>query len=102
MCTSAKHRGCVTVGACKQADEEGIGAIVHLGRGDMRQTLNILQSVVMAHGSISLEFAYLCTGNPTPDTIEAVVRCLMSENMAAAYKRLHEMQVRRTRAHLPS
>ena len=76
-----------------QFDEDGIGAVVRLGNGDMRQTLNILQSVVMAHGSISQEYAYLCTGNPTPETIEMVVQCLLNEDMAAAYTKLHELQV---------
>lgn len=60
----------------------------------MRQTLNILQSVVMAHGSVTEEHAYLCTGNPTPATIESVMHCLMNENMATAYQWLHELQVR--------
>jgi replication factor C subunit 3/5 len=59
----------------------------------MRQTLNILQSVVMAHGSVTMEYAYLCTGNPTPDTVEKIVHCLLNENMVVAYKQLQEMQV---------
>ena len=85
---------CSELVVAMQVDEDGVDAVVRLGRGDMRQTLNILQSVVMAHGSVTEEYAYLCTGNPTPATIEQIVQCLLSEKMAAAYKQVHEMQVR--------
>jgi replication factor C subunit 3/5 len=76
-----------------QIDDEGADAVCDLGRGDMRQTLNILQSVVMAHGEVTLDNAYLCTGNPTPSTIEAIVHCLLSKDMSASFKELHTMQV---------
>ena len=65
----------------------------HLGRGDMRQTLNILQSVVMAHGKVTLEHAYLCTGNPTPSTIESIMDMLLNDSMAESFRKLQEMQV---------
>ena len=79
-----------------QIDDEGADAVCHLGRGDMRQTLNILQSVVMAHGRVTLEHAYLCTGNPTPSTIESIMHMLLNDGMAESFRKLHAMQVRRS------
>ena len=76
-----------------QIDDQGADAVVTLGRGDMRQTLNILQSVVMAHGSVSEEYAYLCTGNPPPAMIEAILDTLLNQEMGEAYKAIYELQV---------
>lgn len=65
----------------------------HLGRGDMRQTLNILQSVVLAHETITEEYVYLCTGNPPPNVVENVVQWLLNEEMQPAFRKIHQLQV---------
>jgi replication factor C subunit 3/5 len=77
-----------------QADEDGISAVCHLGRGDMRQTLNILQSVVLAHESVTQKDVYLCTGNPAPDVIEKIMNVLLNEDFRSAFGQLHKLQVR--------
>ena len=74
-----------------QIDQEGLDAVCHLGRGDMRQTLNILQSVVMAHGQVTLEYAYLCTGNPPPAMVESILQTLLSESLPVAYEKLQSL-----------
>lgn len=79
-----------------QSDENGLEAVCHLGKGDMRQTLNILQSVVLAHGRVSHEFAYLCTGNPTPETVESVFSTLLQKDMTSSFASLQKLQVRVT------
>jgi DNA polymerase III delta prime subunit len=84
-----------------QIDEDGADALCHLGRGDMRQTLNILQSIVMAHGEVTMENAYLCTGNPPPSTIETIVHCLLNKDVSSSFSELHSMQARNFRK-LPS
>lgn len=77
-----------------QADAKGVEAVCHLGKGDMRQTLNILQSVVLAHGRVSHEFAYLCTGNPAPETIEELFSTLLQKDMKSSFACLQRVQVR--------
>lgn len=76
-------------------DPTGTEAVCKLGRGDMRQTLNILQSTFMAHGHIDEEAAYLCTGNPTPQQIEQIVTWLLNDSMSVAYEKLHAQQIER-------
>lgn len=76
-----------------QSDENGLEAVCHLGKGDMRQTLNILQSVVLAHGRVSHEFAYLCTGNPPPEVIESIFSTLLQQDMMSAFASLQKLQV---------
>lgn len=76
-----------------QVEEEGVEAVCRLGRGDMRQTLNILQSTFMSAGRVSADAAYLCTGNPQPAQIEAMATWLLNEPMADAYAQLRAMQV---------
>eukprot|EP00892_Ulva_mutabilis_P003854 jgi/Ulvmu1/1840/UM119_0059.1 len=75
-----------------QSDDNGLEAVCHLGKGDMRQTLNILQSVVLAHGHVSQEFAYLCTGNPPPETIEAIFGVLLQQDIKSAFYNLQNLQ----------
>lgn len=82
--------------ACVQSDEAGLDAVCHLGRGDMRQTLNILQSVVLAHENITAEHVYLCTGNPPPNVVENIVQWLLNEEMQPAFHKIFQLQV-----HLP-
>lgn len=77
-----------------QSDGHGLDAVCHLGKGDMRQTLNILQSVVLAHERVSQEFAYLCTGNPPPETIASVFSDLLQQDIKSAFSSLHKLQVR--------
>lgn len=60
----------------------------------MRQTLNILQSVVLAHETITEEFVYLCTGNPPPNVVENIVQWLLNEEMKPAFQKIFQLQVR--------
>jgi replication factor C subunit 3/5 len=55
---------------------DGVDAVVRLGGGDMRKTLNILQSTVMATGAGAVDEAavYSCTGSPLPADIEQCIQ----------------------------
>jgi DNA polymerase III delta prime subunit len=83
-----RERMCAAV----QAEEAGLDAVCHLGRGDMRQTLNILQSVVLAHENITEDHVYLCTGNPPPRVVENVVQWLLQEEMQPAFEKIFQLQ----------
>lgn len=78
------------------ATADGVGAVVKLGGGDMRKTLNILQSSVMSvGGSASLldeAAVYSCTGSPLPADIDALLNWLMNENFADAYQHIRKLQ----------
>jgi hypothetical protein len=60
----------------------------------MRQTLNILQSVAMAHGAVTEDAAYACTGNPSPQVMETIAESLFNDDMSTAFGKLHRLQAR--------
>ncbi|KAK9828941.1 hypothetical protein WJX72_002938 [[Myrmecia] bisecta] len=75
-----------------QLGEGGMDALIRLGAGDMRRTLNILQSTSMASPTVSEESVYACTGNPRPSDIELCAYCLLNDEFALAFAKLSEMQ----------
>jgi len=72
--------------------QEGLQALLKLGAGDMRKTINILQSTHMASGSVNLENIYLCTGNPLPSDIEQILYWMLNDNYSEAYKSLKQLK----------
>jgi DNA polymerase III delta prime subunit len=74
----------------------GMDALITLGAGDMRRSLNILQSCHMAFDEVDGDAVYLCTGNPMPRDIEAVVNWLLNEEFNEAFER--EWRLSRWRA----
>ena len=65
----------------------GLDALVTLGCGDMRRSLNILQSAHMAFGAVDGDAVYLTTGSPMPRDVEAVVHWLLNEEFNEAFAR---------------
>lgn len=61
--------------------EGGLDAVVRLGGGDMRRTLNILQSTYMASEVISEESVHACTGSPLPRDMERIAKWLLNSPM---------------------
>lgn len=47
----------------------------------------------MAFATVDEEAVYLCTGNPLPRDIEAVVNWLLNDDFTAAFRRISEYQV---------
>lgn len=70
----------------------GLEALIQLGGGDMRRSLNILQSCHMAFPSVDEDAVYTCTGNPQPQDIEQVVTWLFNEPFNTAFNRVLELQ----------
>ena len=64
---------------------DGLKAIVDLAEGDMRKCLNVMQAVHLAYRRVDEENVYMSTGNPTPKTINGVLRTLLNENYERAY-----------------
>jgi len=73
--------------------EAGMQALVTLGAGDMRRTLNIFQATSMASDDVSEEAVYTCTGNPLPRDIQQIVEWIMNQSFAEAFASLSQMQV---------
>ncbi|KIZ02081.1 Replication factor C subunit 5 [Monoraphidium neglectum] len=71
----------------------GVDALITLGAGDMRRSLNILQSAHMAFDAVDGDAVYLCTGSPMPRDIEAVVNWLLNEDFNEAFQRILQLQV---------
>lgn len=83
---------------CERLDatEDGVEAVLKLGGGDMRRTLNILQSTAMsAKGTIDAEAVYACTGQPRPQDIEQVAHWLLNEDFATAHANVAALQLDR-------
>jgi hypothetical protein len=71
----------------------GMDALVALGGGDMRRSLNIVQSCHMAFDQVDEEAVYLCTGNPMPQDIQSIVHWLFNDSFKEAYSKISDMQV---------
>eukprot|EP00884_Botryococcus_braunii_P012428 jgi/Botrbrau1/21186/Bobra.0061s0077.1 len=71
----------------------GMDALIRLGAGDMRRTLNILQSTAMASEEVSEEAVYLNTGNPLPSDIEHIAAVLLNEPFTETFNKILEVQL---------
>mmetsp|Transcript_4509 Transcript_4509/g.11025 ORF Transcript_4509/g.11025 Transcript_4509/m.11025 type:complete len:324 (+) Transcript_4509:4684-5655(+) len=70
---------------------DGITAVQLLGAGDMRRTLNILQSSFLAKagdGAIEADSVYATTGQPRPADIEAIAGVLLTEPFKEAVSKV--------------
>ena len=70
---------------------EGVDAVRDLGAGDMRRTLNILQSSFLAKagaGAVEADDVYATTGQPRPRDIEAIAGMLLNLPFAEAVEQV--------------
>jgi len=77
---------------------EGIDAVRDLGAGDMRRTLNVLQSSFLAkkgEGAIEADDVYATTGQPRPKDIEAICGMLLNLSFSEAVERVTEVKTAR-------
>eukprot|EP00197_Chlamydomonas_leiostraca_P012362 CAMPEP_0202872782 /NCGR_PEP_ID=MMETSP1391-20130828/21999_1 /ASSEMBLY_ACC=CAM_ASM_000867 /TAXON_ID=1034604 /ORGANISM="Chlamydomonas leiostraca, Strain SAG 11-49" /LENGTH=182 /DNA_ID=CAMNT_0049553911 /DNA_START=105 /DNA_END=649 /DNA_ORIENTATION=+ len=68
--------------------EGGMDALVALGAGDMRRSLNILQSCVLAFPQVDARAVYATTGSPHPADIERALHWLLNEPLPALFEKL--------------
>mmetsp|Transcript_37445 Transcript_37445/g.105731 ORF Transcript_37445/g.105731 Transcript_37445/m.105731 type:complete len:339 (-) Transcript_37445:199-1215(-) len=71
----------------------GMDALVKLGNGDMRRTLNILQSTFMASEEVNQLTVYSCTGSPLPDDIKQVAKWLLNDEASDVFKYITDYQL---------
>uniref|UniRef100_A0A671XIR2 Activator 1 subunit 5 n=1 Tax=Sparus aurata TaxID=8175 RepID=A0A671XIR2_SPAAU len=67
---------------------DGMKAIVTLSSGDMRRSLNILQSTSMAYGKVTEDTVYTCTGHPLRSDIANILDWSLNKDFTTAYKRI--------------
>ncbi|GFR43970.1 hypothetical protein Agub_g5114, partial [Astrephomene gubernaculifera] len=71
----------------------GLDALVELGGGDMRRSLNILQSCHMAFDQVDQHAVYACTGHPLPADISSVLAWLLNDRVADVFQKVIQLQV---------
>ncbi|XP_072048048.1 replication factor C subunit 5-like [Amphiura filiformis] len=72
--------------------EDGMTALVTLAKGDMRRSLNILQSTSMAYDTVNEENVYLCTGHPLRSDIESIVDWMLNKDFTTAYNNIMQLK----------
>lgn len=75
--------------------EGGMQALVELGGGDMRRTLNILQSCHMAFPTVDEASVYATAGQPRPRDVASCLAWLLNETFNGAMSRIRALQVER-------
>lgn len=71
--------------------DDAVDAVTKLGAGDMRRTLNILQSSFLSKegdGRIEANSVYATTGQPRPEDIEAIAGVLLNSNFKEAVEKV--------------
>lgn len=71
--------------------DDAVDAVTKLGAGDMRRTLNILQSSFLSKegdGPIEANSVYATTGQPRPEDIEAIAGVLLNSNFKEAVEKV--------------
>ena len=71
--------------------EEALDAVVHVGEGDMRKSINALQVAAAIGNEVTLEVVYQTTGNARPDEVLAMIESALSGDFVAARNKLDEI-----------
>ncbi|KAH3883287.1 replication factor C subunit 5-like [Dreissena polymorpha] len=71
---------------------DGMNAVVTLANGDMRKSLNILQSCSMAYDEIGEDNVYTCVGHPLRKDIENIVYWILNENFTTAFNNIMNLK----------
>lgn len=71
---------------------DGMNAIVTLACGDMRRSLNILQSASMAFDKVTEDNVYICVGHPLRKDIENIIQWLLNTNFNEAYNNILKLK----------
>ncbi|XP_037536141.1 replication factor C subunit 5 [Nematolebias whitei] len=67
---------------------DGMKAVVTLSSGDMRRSLNILQSTSMAYGKVTENTVYTCTGQPLRSDIANILDWCLNKDFNTAYRQI--------------
>ncbi|XP_071946391.1 replication factor C subunit 5-like [Antedon mediterranea] len=71
-----------------EVTEDGMTALITLATGDMRKSLNMLQSTSMAYDVVNEENVYMCTGHPLTTDIEQMLNWMLNTDFLSAYNNI--------------
>ena len=74
-------------------DEEGITTILKLSNGDMRKSINLLQSVSMATKEVNVENVYKCAGEPNPLVFNEILQYLTENNFSNTFNYINNIKI---------
>ena len=75
--------------------DDGIKAILKLGKGDMRRILNVLQSAALTFPLIDSRAVHLTTGDPLPEDMQYIVKTLLSSKFKDCVEAVDKMRTER-------
>jgi replication factor C subunit 3/5 len=75
--------------------DDGIQAILKLGKGDMRRILNVLQSASLTFPVVDSRAVHLTTGDPLPQDMEYLVKTLLSRRFQECVIEVEKMRSER-------
>jgi replication factor C small subunit len=74
-------------------DDEALEAIIHVGEGDMRKSINSLQVAATIGKEVTIEVVYQATGNARPDEVVDMVETALAGDFIGARSKLDEMMI---------
>ena len=75
--------------------DDGLAAILKLGKGDMRRILNVLQSAALTFPQIDSRAVHLTTGDPLPEDMDYLVKTLLSGTFSQCVEAVEQMRCKR-------
>ncbi len=75
--------------------DDGVKAILKLGKGDMRRILNVLQSAALTFPLIDARAVHLTTGDPLPEDMQYIVKTLLSSKFKDCVEAVEKMRTER-------
>jgi len=74
-------------------DDAALDAIVHVGEGDMRKSINSLQVAATIGKDVTIDVVYQATGNARPDEVVDMVNTALAGDFSGARAKLDEMMI---------
>ena len=84
-----------------ECTDDGMNALLRLGRGDMRKVLNLLESSAMQRSgleegqkpTVDAALVYQVAGKPTPDDVDTIVESLFNDAMRECAEKIGRLQI---------
>ena len=74
-------------------NSKGLNTIMDITKGDMRQSINLLQSVSMAMGYINEDNVYKCSGEPSEKIFKSLINILLNNSFCEAYEYINKIRL---------
>ena len=78
-----------------QVTDDGVKAILKLGKGDMRRVLNVLQASALTFPVIDSRAVHLTTGDPLPEDMQLLVKILLNSRFQECVQAVEKLRIER-------